>query len=71
MPLFLGGGHGPWLPDWVWTVLKTAAVLAFLVRVRRRVPTVRMERYVEPAWVVPTPLAIAQALVVALVVLNR
>ncbi|MGP4048199.1 NADH-quinone oxidoreductase subunit H [Streptomyces sp. 2A115] len=71
VPLFLGGGHGPLLPGWVWTVLKTAAVLAFLVWARRRIPTLRMERYLELAWVVLTPLAIAQALVVAVVVLNR
>jgi NADH-quinone oxidoreductase subunit H len=71
VPLFLGGGHGPLLPGWAWTLLKTAAVLALLVWVRRRVPGVRMERYVELAWVVLTPLAILQALVVALVVLNR
>ncbi|MEV0634484.1 NADH-quinone oxidoreductase subunit H [Streptomyces sp. NPDC050619] len=71
VPLFLGGGHGPLLPGWAWTLLKTAAVLAFLVWVRRRVPTLRMERYLELAWVVLTPLAIVQALVVAVVVLNR
>jgi NADH-quinone oxidoreductase subunit H len=71
VPLFLGGGHGPLLPGWAWTVLKTAAVLAFLVWARRRLPTLRMDRYLEPAWVVLTPLAIAQALVVAVVVLNR
>jgi NADH-quinone oxidoreductase subunit H len=71
VPLFLGGGHGPLLPGWAWTVVKTTAVLAFLVWVRRRVPTLRMERYVELAWVVLTPLAIVQALFVAVVVLNR
>lgn len=71
VPLFLGGGHGPLLPGWAWTVLKTAAVLAFLVWARRRIPTLRMERYLELAWVVLTPLAIAQALVVAVVMLNR
>ncbi|MFI9583625.1 NADH-quinone oxidoreductase subunit H [Streptomyces sp. NPDC052236] len=71
VPLFLGGGHGPLLPGWAWTLLKTAAMLALLVWARRRVPGVRMERYVELAWVVLTPLAVVQALVVALVVLNR
>ncbi|MFZ3495856.1 NADH-quinone oxidoreductase subunit H [Streptomyces sp. 5.8] len=71
VPLFLGGGHGPLLPGWAWTLLKTAAVLVFLVWARRRIPTVRMERYVELAWVVLTPLAVVQALVVAVVVLNR
>ncbi|MFD0076394.1 NADH-quinone oxidoreductase subunit H [Streptomyces sp. NPDC127166] len=71
VPLFLGGGQGPFLPSWAWTVLKTAAVLGLLMWARRRVPTVRMERYVELAWVVLTPLAVAQALVVAVVVLGR
>lgn len=70
VPLFLGGGHGPLLPAWAWTVVKTAAVLAFLVWARRRIPTLRMERYLELAWVVLTPLAILQALVVAVVVLR-
>lgn len=71
VPLFLGGGHGPWLPGWTWTVVKTGAVLTVLVWGRRKMPTLRMERYVELAWVVLTPLAIVQALVVAVVVLNR
>ncbi|GAA3996724.1 NADH-quinone oxidoreductase subunit H [Streptomyces plumbiresistens] len=71
VPLFLGGGHGPLLPGWLWTVIKTAAVLAFLLWARRRLPTLRMDRYLELTWVVLTPLAIVQALVVAVVVLNR
>ncbi|UZI28187.1 complex I subunit 1 family protein [Streptomyces sp. VB1] len=71
VPLFLGGGNGPLLPPWLWTVLKTVAVLAFLVWIRRKVPTLRMDRYMEVAWVVLTPLAVVQALVVALVVLDR
>ncbi|WP_433573292.1 NADH-quinone oxidoreductase subunit H [Streptomyces sp. CA-251247] len=71
VPLFLGGGHGPWLPGWAWTLLKTAAVLAVLMWARRRLPVLRMDRYMEVAWVVLTPLAVLQALVVALVVLGR
>nr|AKG47151.1 putative NADH dehydrogenase [uncultured bacterium] len=71
VPLFLGGGGGPLLPAWAWVAVKTAAVLAVLVWLRRRLPTVRMDRYVEFAWVVLIPLTIAQALVVALVVLQR
>lgn len=71
VPLFLGGGHGPLLPPWLWTVVKIAAVLAGLVWLRRRLPTVRMERFAEFAWVVLIPLTILQALVVAVVVLVR
>jgi NADH-quinone oxidoreductase subunit H len=70
VPLFLGGGAGPLLPPWAWVAVKTAAVLALLVWLRHRFPTVRMDRYVEFAWVVLIPLTIAQALAVALVVLG-
>jgi NADH-quinone oxidoreductase subunit H len=71
VPLFLGGGLGPVLPAWTWVGVKTAAVLALLVWLRHRFPTVRMDRYVEFAWVVLVPLTIAQALVVALVIVQR
>ncbi|MFI8850901.1 complex I subunit 1 family protein [Streptomyces sp. 891-h] len=71
VPLFLGGGAGPWLPAWVWSSLKTLLVLAVLVWALRRLPVLRADRYVEFAWVVLIPLAIVQALVPALVVLNR
>jgi NADH-quinone oxidoreductase subunit H len=70
VPLFLGGGAGPFLPAWAWVAVKTAAVLALLLWLRHRFPTVRMDRYVEFAWVVLIPLTIAQALAVALVVLG-
>lgn len=71
VPLFLGGGAGPVLPAWLWVAVKTAAVLALLIWMRRRFPTVRMDRFVEFAWVVLIPLTIAQAFVVAIVVLQR
>jgi NADH-quinone oxidoreductase subunit H len=70
VPLFLGGGAGPLLPAWAWVAVKTAAVLVLLLWLRHRFPTVRMDRYVEFAWVVLIPLTIAQALAVALVVLG-
>jgi NADH-quinone oxidoreductase subunit H len=71
VPLFLGGGAGPLLPPWAWSAVKTLAVLAVLVWARRRVPTIRADRYAELAWVALIPLTIAQALVVSLVVLAR
>lgn len=70
VPLYLGGGRGPLLPAGVWSALKTLAVLGVLVWVRRRLPTVRADRYVELAWVLLIPLMILQALVAALVVLG-
>lgn len=70
VPLFLGGGAGPWLPPWAWVLVKTAALLALVVWLRRRVPTLRMDRFTEVSWVVLVPLTVAQALAVSLVVLQ-
>jgi NADH-quinone oxidoreductase subunit H len=70
VPLFLGGGNGPLLPGWLWSTVKTLAVLGVLVGLSRRLPTIRADCYVELAWVVLIPLTVLQALVAALVVLN-
>lgn len=67
--LFLGAGHGPWLPDAAWHAVKTVAVLAVLVTVGRRVPAIRPDRFVEVAWMVLVPLTLLQALVVSVLAL--
>jgi NADH-quinone oxidoreductase subunit H len=68
VPMFLGGGAGPGLPEWGWVVVKTVAVLGVLMLVKHRVPTVRMDRFVEFAWVVLIPLTLVQLLIVGIVV---
>jgi NADH-quinone oxidoreductase subunit H len=70
VPLFLGGGSGPVLPAWAWSLVKTCAVLAVLVWARHRLPVLRMDRFMEMAWVVLIPAMLLQALVVAIVVLG-
>lgn len=69
VPLFLGGSDGPLLPDWLWSLVKTALVLAALVWVGRRSPTIRMERFMEVAWMALIPLTLLQALFVSIVVI--
>jgi len=71
VPLFLGGGAGPLLPAWLWSLLKTLAVLGLLVGARHRMATLRMDRFEEVAWMVLVPAVLVQALVVAIVVLAR
>jgi NADH-quinone oxidoreductase subunit H len=71
VPLFLGGGGGPVLPEWLWSVVKTAAVLGVLVWAGRRFPTVRVDRFQEVAWLVLVPATLVQALVVSVVVITR
>lgn len=69
VPLFLGGGAGPVLPDPVWQLVKTVAVLLVLVLVRRRLPLLRPERFAEVGWVLLLPLTLLQLLVTSLLVL--
>ncbi|WP_304450642.1 NADH-quinone oxidoreductase subunit H [Nocardiopsis sp. YSL2] len=71
VPLFLGGGAGPLLPGWSWSLVKTAVVLGALVWIGHRVPTVRMDRFTEVGWMVLLPLSLLQALVVSVLVLVR
>lgn len=71
VPLFLGGGAGPVLPEWLWTLVKALLVLALLVWIRARTATIRMERFAEIGWIVLIPLTLLQALVVAVVVVMR
>jgi NADH-quinone oxidoreductase subunit H len=69
VPLFLGGGAGPLLPDWSWSLVKTAVVLGVLVWAGHRLPTIRMERFTEISWMVLVPATLLQALFVSIVVI--
>ncbi|WP_067125498.1 complex I subunit 1 family protein [Microtetraspora malaysiensis] len=69
VPLFLGGGAGPALPPWSWTLVKTVAVLALLVWAGHRLPTIRMDRFMAATWLVLIPAVLLQILVVGIVVL--
>ena len=71
VPMFLGGGAGPLLPDWVWVLVKTVALLTVLVWLRRRVPAFRPEKFMEFGWLVLLPAVLLQDLVVAVVAVWR
>ncbi len=70
VPLFLGGGAGGLLPGALWSVLKTAAVLAVLVGARHRLPLLRAERAMEVGWLVLLPLTLGQLLLTTVLVLR-
>ena len=71
VPLFLGGGSGAVLPEWAWSLLKTVLVLAAFVWVRRRIPLMRPDQFMEVGWMLLIPAGMLQDLLVALVVVNR
>jgi len=71
VPMFLGGGSGPLLPSEVWVVLKTASLLGVFVWLRRKLPAVRPDVFMELGWMVLLPAVLLQDLVVAVVVVWR
>lgn len=56
--LFLGGWHGPVLPDALWMALKTAAVATAMLWVGRRLPRVELPALLAAAWRLAIPAAI-------------
>ena len=71
VPMFLGGGAGPLLPGWVWVLVKTVLLVAVLVVLRRRLPALRPDRFLEAGWLVLLPAVLLQVLVVAVVSVMR
>ncbi len=64
--LFFGGGAGPVLAPWAWTVIKTAVILAALVWLRHRIPVWRPEKLMRAAWLVVLPVTLLQLLAVSI-----
>lgn len=71
VPMFLGGGAGPLLPGWLWVLVKTIALLTIFVWLRRRVPALRPDKFMEIGWLVLLPAVLLQDLIVAAVVVWR
>ena len=67
--LFLGGWHGPLLPDAVWMAVKTLAVAAALLWAGRRLPRFETDRLLVVAWKVAIPGAIAAIVLAGLTTL--
>lgn len=55
--LFFGGWHGPILPGIVWFLIKTYAIIFFLMWIRWTFPRVRVDQLMSFAWKFLTPLA--------------
>lgn len=56
--LFLGGWHGPLLPDPVWMFAKTAAVAGVMIAAGRHLPRAELPWLVSVAWKYAVPAAI-------------
>src|SRR6184192_2452082 len=66
--LFLGGWHGPFLPEslgWIWFLLKVAAILFFYVWMRWTLPRYRYDQLMAFGWKVLLPVAAINLIVTA------
>ncbi len=66
--LFLGGWHGPLLPEslgWIWFLAKVGALLFFYVWMRWTLPRYRYDQLMQFGWKVLLPLAVVNLLVTA------
>ena len=66
--LFLGGWHGPFLPEslgWIWFLLKVGAILFFYVWMRWTLPRYRYDQLMRFGWKVLLPLAVVNLIVTA------
>lgn len=55
--LFLGGWQGPYLPPLVWFLLKTYALVFFIIWIRGTLPRVRPDQLMSMGWKVLLPLS--------------
>ncbi len=63
--LFLGGWGGPFLPDVVWFLLKTYAVILVIFWVRGTFPRLRIDQLMSFAWKVMVPLSFYTVIIAA------
>jgi NADH-quinone oxidoreductase subunit H len=66
--LYLGGWHGPFLPEsfgWIWFLIKVAAILFFYVWMRWTLPRYRYDQLMRFGWKMLLPLAVVNLLVTA------
>jgi NADH-quinone oxidoreductase subunit H len=70
--LFLGGWHGPFLPEWlgwIWFLIKVGALLFFYIWMRWTLPRYRYDQLMEFGWKWLLPAAVINLLVTAGVVI--
>ncbi len=60
---FLGGWHGPFLPGFVWLLIKIIGIALVLIWIRATLPRLRYDQLMAIGWKVLVPLALLNILV--------
>ncbi len=56
--LFLGGWQGPWLPSWIWIIIKTYSVMLIFMWMKWTFPRIRMDHLMSFSWKVLIPISL-------------
>ena len=64
--LFLGGWYGPWLPGWLWFLLKAYFIVLIIFWVRGTFPRLRIDQLMAFAWQVVVPLSFVNIVITAI-----
>ena len=56
--LFLGGWNGPWLPGWLWFVIKTVFMIYLFMWFRWTFPRLRIDQLMSFGWKILLPAAL-------------
>jgi len=54
---FLGGWYGPWLPEWLWFLIKTYAMVLVIFWIRGTFPRLRIDQLMAFGWKGMIPLS--------------
>lgn len=60
--VFLGGWQGPWLPSWLWIIIKTYAVILVFFWIKWTFPRIRMDQLMSFSWKALVPISLANIL---------
>jgi NADH-quinone oxidoreductase subunit H len=66
--LFLGGFAGPFLPGWLWLILKIVGMLFLFIWLRATLPRLRYDQLMKFGWKVLLPLATANLVITAIII---
>lgn len=66
--LFLGGWQGPFLPSFVWFIIKVYLVVTILMWIRWTFPRIRVDQLMEFSWKYLIPIAFLNLIITAIVV---
>ncbi|MGP1958091.1 MAG: NADH-quinone oxidoreductase subunit NuoH [Arsenophonus sp. ER-NS5-MAG3] len=67
--LFFGGWYGPFLPSFVWFLLKTVFFIVIFILIRASLPRPRYDQVMAFGWKVCLPLTLINLLVTAVIIL--